>query len=322
MPASIYDGPWPLDPFRVWPLRRQVLRPHQPPAASEYPADADPLAFHVGVFLDGELVAVGSLFPEDGWRIRGMATSEAHRRQGLGTAVFEALVEGAAQRGGGRIWCNARTSAAPFYEARGMRADGGVFELPGLGPHRVMMREVEGAPVESGFDLARSRELLQRTPAVLDAWLRGLPREITEVPEGPGLWAIRDLIGHLLHGEEDDWIVRVEHVLGPRSHEPFEPFERCAMFRRFHGWSLDALLDALAARRGEAIERLDALGLRPTDLERTGRHPTFGTVTLGQLLASWVAHDLSHLAQAARILAAPIAPHVGPWARFIRIARD
>ena len=342
-----YDGPWPLDAFRVWPVRQRVLRPHQSPDASRYPADDDALALHVGVFLrggeeadtaeprlgqapresdrgvapPGDVVAGGSVFPGDGWRIRGMATDPAHQGRGLGTAVLRALVDGVAARGGGRLWCNARTTAAPFYEARGFEAEGGVFDLPPIGPHVVMARQVEDASLEAGFDLGGIRSLLERTPAVLDVWFRGMPPDRVELPEGPGLWSIRDLVGHLLHGEQDDWIVRVEHLLGPRADEPFRPFERSAMVRRFDGHSIEDLLDGFAAARRRALERLDALELGPEQLNRTGRHPTFGEVTLRQLLASWAAHDLSHLAQAARILAAPVAPYVGPWAEFIRIAR-
>jgi GNAT superfamily N-acetyltransferase len=319
--AADYVGPWPIDPLRVRPLRQAVLRPAQPPQASVYPGDDDSLTLHTGIFLGNDVVACGSLFAEDGWRIRGMATLEEHRGKGLGRQVLAALVGGASERGGGRVWCNVRTTSQGFYEANGFVGEGEVFPMEDLGPHRLMIRHVEAAPFERGFTLTRSRLVLERTPRVLDAWLRGVPAALAEGLEAPGLWSVRDLVGHLVHGEEDDWIVRVEHVMGPRAAEAFRPFERYAMVRRFAHRDLDWLLGRFLELRTDSLKRLDALGLSEDDLDRSGRHPEFGEVRLRELLAAWTAHDLSHLAQTARILAAPLAQDVGPWARFIRIVR-
>jgi hypothetical protein len=250
-----------------------------------------------------------------------MATFGEHRGNGLGRQVLAALVGGASERGGGRVWCNVRTTAQAFYEANGFVGEGEVFPMEDLGPHRLMIRHVEAAAFERGFTLTRSRLVLARTPRVLDAWLRGMSTVAANSLEAPGLWSVRDLVGHLVHGEEDDWIVRVEHVMGPRAAEAFRPFERFAMVRRFAHRDLDWLLDRFLELRTASLARLDALGLTEEDLDREGLHPVFGAVTLRQLLAAWTAHDLSHFAQAARILAAPFAGDVGPWARFIRIVR-
>lgn len=317
-----YDGPWPVDPFRARPLRRQVLRPNQPEEASDYPGDADYLAVHLGVFHDGAVVAAGSLFPEEGWRIRGMATLPEHRGEGLGRAVLEGLLEAAAARGGGRVWCNARTTVTDFYARFGFVPEGGEFEIEGIGPHLTVATEVPSSVAAGGFDLDEAVALLTRTPQVLRSWIGGLPDSIVDTPEGPGLWSLRDLVGHYVHGEGSEWITRVEHILGPNREEPFRPFERFAMYRRYADRELHDLLDEFVELREAALMRLDELAITEEMLDREGRHPVFGEVRLRQLLSAWICHDLSHLAQAARIMARKIAPDVGPWHRFIRIVRD
>lgn len=125
-------------------LRRRVLRPHQAPEACVYPADDDASTGHLGVFVDGRLVGVASIFEESrpgevgGWRIRGMAVAPEHRGRGLGAALLEACLDHARGRGGGEVWCNARTSAARFYGHLGFEPEGEEFELPGIGPHYLM----------------------------------------------------------------------------------------------------------------------------------------------------------------------------------------
>lgn len=321
-PSAPTSGPWPVDAFMVRPLRHAVLRPHQPEAEAVYPADDHPLTLHLAAFDGNRVVAAGSMFPEHGWRIRGMATAPEHRGKGHGGRVLEGLLRGAAERGGGRVWCNARTAVSGFYERHGFAVEGDPFEIEGLGPHVVMARTVEAAVPAGGFDLGDARLILGRTPAVLEAWVGDLPGSLVRTPEGPGLWSVHDVVGHLVHGESTDWIRRVEHVLGPENDRPFEPFERLAM-RRLHGAEpTDALLERFAALRRWSLERLDALGVGTDALDREGVHPDFGPVTLRQLLAAWVGHDLTHVSQVARILAKGIASDVGPWAAYLRIVRE
>lgn len=172
------------------------------------------------------------------------------------------------------------------------------------------------------YDLATARPLLARTPAVLDTLLRGLPEPWTTSTEGPDTWTAFDVVGHLIHGERTDWMPRVEHLLEHGESLPFPPFDRFAQFEASRGLHLDALLDTFAALRAESLRRLDALSLTPTDLGRTGRHPSFGVVTLGQHLSTWVVHDLDHLSQVVRVMARQYADAVGPWREYLRIVRS
>jgi hypothetical protein len=172
------------------------------------------------------------------------------------------------------------------------------------------------------YDLGASAALLARTPAVLDAWLRGLPEAWTTANEGPGTWSAFDIVGHLIHGEKTDWLPRARIILAHGEARPFEPFDRFAQERDSEGKTLDALLDEFAALRAANLVALDALGLREADLDRRGTHPALGTVTLGQLLATWVAHDLGHLAQIARVMAKRYRDEIGPWTAYLPIVSD
>jgi GNAT superfamily N-acetyltransferase len=144
-----------VDAQVVRPLRRAVLRPHQPAETARYPDDADPRSAHAAIRLGDEVVAVGSVLPGpppwephrlDGWRIRGMATRDDARRRGLGTLVLDALLEHVAAQGGGLAWCNARVGATTLYARAGLAARGQVFEIPGIGPHVEMWRTVPDEP--------------------------------------------------------------------------------------------------------------------------------------------------------------------------------
>ncbi len=161
--------------------------------------------------------------------------------------------------------------------------------------------------------------VLRRTPAVLRALLLDLPGPWIEATEGPGTWSPFDVVGHLIHGERTDWVPRVEHLLRHGDAVPFPPFDREAMFAASRGLSLGELLDTFAGLRAESLARLTALGLTEADLARRGRHPELGVVTLGQHLATWVAHDLSHVAQVARVMARRYGAAVGPWRAYLPI---
>jgi hypothetical protein len=163
--------------------------------------------------------------------------------------------------------------------------------------------------------LERTISSLARTPAVLDALLRDLPEAWRN--EGPNTWSAFDVVGHLVHGERTDWMQRARIVLQFGQTRPFEPFDRMGFVRDSQGKSLAQLLDEFARLRSENLDELRALNLQPEDLDRRGRHPALGVVTLSQLLATWAAHDLTHLHQISRILAHQYRDAVGPWSRIL-----
>jgi uncharacterized damage-inducible protein DinB len=167
--------------------------------------------------------------------------------------------------------------------------------------------------------LDQSIALLGRTPAALDALLRGLPDEWTHRNEGEGTWSVFDVLGHLIHGERTDWIPRAKLILEFGESRPFERFDRFAQLRESEGKTLSELLDEFAAARRQSLSELSALNLRNEDLERRGRHPALGTVTLSELLATWAAHDLTHLHQISRVMAVQYRENVGPWTRFLGV---
>ena len=169
------------------------------------------------------------------------------------------------------------------------------------------------------LDLDRSMALLARTPKTLDALLRGLPDDWTHATEGDDTWSAFDVVGHLIHGEEADWITRAETILEHGPDQTFEPFDRFAQFKASEGKTLPQLLDRFAELRNHNLEELRGQRLNLPDLDRTGKHPEFGIVTLGQLLATWVTHDLNHIGQIARVMAKQYAADVGPWSTYLSI---
>jgi hypothetical protein len=169
------------------------------------------------------------------------------------------------------------------------------------------------------FTLDEGIPVLARTPKTLDAMLRGLPEGWISAHEGGDTWSPFDVIGHLIHGEKTDWMPRARLILAEGDARPFEPFDRHAQDTSSTGRSLPDLLDELAERRAANLEELASLKLTEADLDRPGRHPALGPVTLRQLLATWVAHDLDHVVQIARVLAAQYADEVGPWRAYLRV---
>ena len=162
-------------------------------------------------------------------------------------------------------------------------------------------------------------QILARTPATLDALLRGLPDGWISAHEGGETWSPYDVIGHLIHGEHTDWIPRAKIILAHGESRAFDKFDRFAQFAASEGRSLASLLDEFAAVRSDSLRELAAMPLGDADLDRRGRHPELGVVTLRQLLATWVAHDLDHVVQIARVLARQYADEVGPWRAYLRI---
>ena len=171
------------------------------------------------------------------------------------------------------------------------------------------------------FDLDDAVAVLGRTPAMLSAFLGGLPDRWTAATEGEGTWSPLDVVGHLVHGERTDWIPRARHILAgdPR---PFEKFDREARLTESRGRRLGELLDTFARLRRESLATLAGFALTGADLERRGVHPELGEVTLGQLLATWVVHDLDHIGQVARTMAKVYGTTVGPWSAYLSILRD
>lgn len=172
------------------------------------------------------------------------------------------------------------------------------------------------------LDLPRLLDSLARTPRVLRALLDGLDEERVHRDEGPGTYSAFDVLGHLIHAEETDWIPRTEHLLAHGADVPFEPFDREGMRGRLDALDLGARLTLFEQRRAESLARIRALALGPAALARQGRHPELGPVTLSQLLSTWAVHDLAHLAQVARVLAKARADDIGPWKAYFRVLAD
>jgi hypothetical protein len=169
------------------------------------------------------------------------------------------------------------------------------------------------------FALDEAVAVLARTPATLDALLRGLPDGWIAANEGGGTWSPFDVVGHLIHGEHTDWLPRARIILEQGEARPFDKFDRFAQSALSKGRTLASLLDEFAALRQDNLRQLAALGVTGADLDRRGRHPELGVVTLRQLLATWVAHDLDHVVQVSRVLARQYSDEVGPWRAYLRI---
>ncbi|MCB9896472.1 MAG: DinB family protein [Planctomycetes bacterium] len=172
----------------------------------------------------------------------------------------------------------------------------------------------------TAFDLAEARQILARTPRMLDAWLADLSDGWLDARESEDTWSARQVVEHLVDGEHDDWMPRTRHLLEHGESIPWEPFDRFAHLRRAPR-PMRATLDAFARARASSLAELDALSLTPADLERTGLHPEFGRIALREHLATWVVHDLAHVAQIARGLARRDADAVGPWRAYLGVLR-
>jgi hypothetical protein len=168
------------------------------------------------------------------------------------------------------------------------------------------------------FALHDAIKILERTPHLLQIFLSDLPDEWIRTNEGPETWSAFDIVGHLVHGEKTDWIPRMKVIL----HEDvkrFMPFDRFAQFRESEGKTLEDLLSEFADLRKQNLDILKSYTLTESDLNMTGIHPEFGDVTLKQLLATWVTHDLTHINQISRVLAKQYKEEVGPWVRYIGV---
>ena len=174
------------------------------------------------------------------------------------------------------------------------------------------------------FSLTEAIAILTRTPATLNALLRGLPDLWVLHNEGSSdggkdSWSAFDIVGHLIVGDRTDWMPRARIILEVGEARPFEPFDRFAQQKESQGKSLEQLLDEFARLRSESVGALQALNLQPEDLARRGRHPALGVVTLSQLLATWAVHDLTHLHQLSRVMAHQYRDAVGPWSAYLGV---
>ena len=172
------------------------------------------------------------------------------------------------------------------------------------------------------FDLDSSTDVLRRTPATLRALLGGLPELLARGNEGPDTFSPFDVVGHLIDGEETDWMTRARIILSDAADKTFTPYDRFRHRQRNAGRSLDSLLDEFARLRAGNLAEMGAWQLTSSQLELEGTHPTFGPVTLRELIAAWVVHDLGHIAQIARVMAKQYRNQVGPWTPFMPVLTD
>jgi hypothetical protein len=169
------------------------------------------------------------------------------------------------------------------------------------------------------FNLNKSCQILARTPMVLKQMLSGLDESWIKNNEGENTWSPFDVVGHLIHGEKTDWIPRMEMILSDNTDKNFIPFDRFAQLNEKGQKTLDELLDEFSAIRKKNLAVLESKKISDADLLKKGIHPAFGEVTLEQLLATWVVHDLNHIVQIARVMARQYAGAVGPWTQYLSV---
>ena len=172
------------------------------------------------------------------------------------------------------------------------------------------------------YELEQAIAVLRRTPATLDTLLRDLPEPWLNQNEGPDTWSPYDVVGHLIEGEETDWIPRAKIILEHGETQAFEPFDRVAMFEESKGKSIVELLDTFAQLRAENVRELQSMNLTSDLLDKRGRHPELGVVTLRQLLSTWVVHDLGHIRQVVCVMSKQYGAAVGPWKAYLSILEE
>jgi hypothetical protein len=169
------------------------------------------------------------------------------------------------------------------------------------------------------FDLNKTVEILERTPYVLEKMLSGLSKEWIMNNEGKDTWSPFDVIGHLINAEKTNWIQRMDVILSVKGDKKFPSFDRFAQIKASKGKNLKQLLDEFKKVRKKNILILRSKKLTGKDLNKIGIHPEFGNVTLSQLLATWAAHDLTHIAQVIRVMAKQYKKAIGPWTQYLSI---
>lgn len=169
------------------------------------------------------------------------------------------------------------------------------------------------------YSIDKTFEVLERTPKILKIYLENLSDEWTHCNEGPDTWSAFDIVGHLIHGEKTDWIPRLKIVLSDLEHKRFEPYDRFAQFEESKGKTLNEMLLEFSELRAKNLDYLKSLNITEDDLSKKAIHPELGEVSLKNLLASWVTHDLGHIAQITRVMAKQYKEEVGPWVEYISI---
>lgn len=172
------------------------------------------------------------------------------------------------------------------------------------------------------YNLEEAKLILGRTPDVLQVLLQDLPEPWTSSNEGGDTWSPFDVVGHLIHGEKDDWITRARKCLAEGEEKKFDSFDRLAQFKESKGKTMSQLLDEFRKARTANLSALDELEVDDAKLKSIGIHPMFGEVTLRQLLSTWVAHDLDHIIQICRVMAKQYYDEVGPWKQYMRVMQD
>lgn len=171
------------------------------------------------------------------------------------------------------------------------------------------------------FDIHKSLEILQRTPLVIEALLSGVSEEWVHGNKGENSWSPYDVVGHLIHGEKTDWISRAKIILSDSPDKQFKPFDRFAQLNMDQTRPIQVLLEEFKALRAQSLKELMAFQLNDSLLARKGIHPDFGEVSLKELLATWVVHDLGHISQIARVMAKQYKSEVGPWIAYLGILK-
>lgn len=162
---------------------------------------------------------------------------------------------------------------------------------------------------------------LEKTPAILRAWLEGLPQSILFANEGKGTWSAQEIVGHFIYGEQTDWIPRARRILEHGESKAFDPFDRNGYIAESRNKPLAELLNEFAALRAQNLTTIRGMGLNEEKLSRTGKHPALGIVTLGELLASWVVHDMTHIHQLSRVMASQYREKIGPWGAYMGVLK-
>ena len=192
-----------------------------------------------------------------------------------------------------------------------------MYELTAKSEYLQVRHHYDMAPL----NVQHTISLLGRTPVTLDALLRDLPDVWTQTNEGGATWTAFDIVGHLVYAERVDWMPRVRRILDFGEARAFEPFDRLGQTRESQGKSLPQLLDEFTHLRRANLGELESLRLQPEQLASRGRHPSLGSVTLSELLATWAAHDLTHLHQLSRVMAHQYRETVGPWRSYLGVLR-
>ena len=171
------------------------------------------------------------------------------------------------------------------------------------------------------FDLTNSIAILEKTPKILESYLSGLSKDWLKNNEGENTWSPYDIIGHLIFGEKTDWIIRTKIILNQSENKTFEPFDRFAQLKENQNKPISELIAEFKSLRKRNLQELKSLNITDKDLELKGIHPEFGEVTLEQLLAAWVVHDLGHIAQISRVMSKQYEANVGPWKAYLGILK-